>query len=146
VRKIVMYAAVGALLVGGAAPSSASAATPTVKSLAKAVKKLQHDNKVLAARSRSLMAFVGCLQYVNLTQYGDAAGTFGYTYDSMDGGVSAPFQTTAIDVTADGDDHASFLILDPACGARSARSSVRGARSFGAGLSLPEGAIGHGRR
>jgi hypothetical protein len=130
-RLFVVLALAVALFVS-LAPSAE--ATPTLKSLAKAVKKLQHDNKVLSkrvkAQTAALNGLVGCMQFVNLTQYGDGAnGTFGYIFDNDAlNPASTPFATTGIDVAQPGDGFSSFLIIAPECQS-AARSSA--ARAFG---------------
>jgi hypothetical protein len=123
-----LLAAMAATMVGTA---QADASTPSLKSLAKAVKKLQHDNKVLSSRIKTqaaaLNGLVGCMSVVNLTQYGAADGTFGYMYDEnpFDPTV-VPFATTGIDATQAGDTGTGFLIVGSDCG-----STGRAARAFG---------------
>jgi hypothetical protein len=133
IRRLVVVLAVASLF---AALAPGAEAATSLKSLAKAVKKLQHDNKVLSKRVKmqaaALNGLVGCMQFVNLTQYGDGdGGTFGYAYGSAGAGFDPPlglFATTGVDATATGDTGTPFLIIAPECQS-AGRSSA--ARAFG---------------
>jgi hypothetical protein len=144
-KRTVMQGAalLAALCVSMVGTATADASTPSLKSLAKAVKKLQHDNKVLSKRIKAqtgaLNGLVGCMQYVNLTQYGDgSAGVFGYSYDAADG--VGPFLTTAVDATGTSDSGTPFLIIAPEC-SPTARVAARSlGRAFGPSI-FPQATI-----
>jgi hypothetical protein len=129
IRRLVVVLAVASLF---AALAPGAEAATSLKSLAKAVKKLQHDNKALSKRLKvqtaNLNGLVGCMQFVNLTQYGDDAGTFGYAFGVAPFDPVAAILTTGVDATAVGDTGTPFLIIAPECQS-AARSSA--ARAFG---------------
>jgi len=107
----------GALLAGGSLMMLTAA--PAGASTASKIRKLQHDLKVVSKREKqdraALNGLIGCMQFVNLTQYGDPAGTFGYLYTQN---VLDPTQTqatTAVDGTEAGDTGTPFLIIAPEC-------------------------------
>lgn len=129
---------IAGLLVGGCCFMAAVPATASASN-ASQIKKLRHDVKVLSKRLKVQTAnfngFVGCLQFVNLTQYGDGTGgTFGYLYSDNPLDPAATRATTGVDVTLPGDPSAEFLIINPAC------ASGRAARVFGSNI-VPQGKL-----
>jgi hypothetical protein len=95
---------------GFAAAPDASAAT-----LKQRVAALEKKSKNLTKRFNTLEA---CLSYlvVPLTSYGDLGGTAGYVFDNDGDAGNAPFYTSALDFTTEGDTvHVWVPGLDPAC-------------------------------
>jgi hypothetical protein len=99
-------------------------------------------NQMQATVSRDdkfVRGFAKCLAEVPVTEYGDGSlGTFGYVWNPGSGG--APFNTTALDITASGKRPDGWLLQD-AC--RTAKAPARDAVGSGPlfGPIAPEGSL-----
>jgi hypothetical protein len=110
-RKLVMVAVVTLAVAGGVAGTADSAVRwPARCHTFKCVN--AHMNQLrsqFVTFKRSTNAFLNCEADLPLSQYGDSEGSFGYEFSND--GVSTIF-TTALDVTASGDDVGAWFIID----------------------------------
>jgi len=124
-------AAIAALALALTAISAASTPQADASTTASKIRTLQKQVKQLRAQMRAVAGIFNCLQTVELAQYGDSAGTFGYLFDNAPGfpfDVNNPgTYTTGIDVATDATGGStSVLIVNPGCQGRAARSRSLG--------------------
>jgi hypothetical protein len=116
-RKIVILVA-AVLTLAVLVPATADARhtlAHRVSTLESKVTKLQRDLRTLRNRHNTLAQDVACITGgVPVAQFGGT--TLGYVFDNDGAGAMAPFYTTALDVTAQGETpQAYFATMDAAC-------------------------------
>lgn len=121
-RKLFLLIASAVVVVALAGASSADAKCG-VKCLNKKVRALSsqmsqaqatidQQAKQIAQTTQDLNQLHSCFAEAPLTDYGDAAGSFGYAFDNDGTGGNGPFFTSALDITSTGDAVTAWFLFD----------------------------------
>jgi len=127
--------------------TSISCLQSELNSLTKQVKslktKLTADEKTLSSDNKLDTSLSDCLEEGPITQYGDPAGTYGFSYTPSAGATAV--QTTAVDITRTGTTVDAWVLID-GCNTEttpptSTSTSVRKFTTFGPIAPLAPAAI-----
>jgi outer membrane murein-binding lipoprotein Lpp len=145
-RKLFLLIAAGAVVVALTGASSADAKCG-VKCLNKKVNQLSgqvsraqatidQQAQQIAQTTQDLNQLHSCFAEAPLTDFGDAAGSFGYVFDNDGNGGDGPFFTSALDISETGGPVTAWFLFD-SCNTATTASATAAKSSI-----APSGALG----